>query len=157
MPCNVSYPYCCETGPDTRQVTCRSLGEQAVLDVSYRMGYESLQLHDTHPPVGTAGVRTYSPIRIVSGIIGSAVERWIVPQSKGHRDARENHMRHVPVLVVASVTVLIGIVAVIALLAVLKMTNLNDSVAFGIVLVAAMAIGLGVGFATLRVLKRTRK
>jgi ABC-type nickel/cobalt efflux system permease component RcnA len=65
-------------------------------------------------------------------------------------------VRHVTVLVVASVTVLIGIVAVIALLAVLKMTNLNDSVAFGIALVAAMAIGLGVGFATLRVLKRAK-
>jgi hypothetical protein len=66
-------------------------------------------------------------------------------------------MRHVPVLVAASVAVLIGIVAVVALLAVLEMTNLNDSVAFGIALVAAIAIGLGVGFATLGVFKRARE
>jgi ABC-type nickel/cobalt efflux system permease component RcnA len=66
-------------------------------------------------------------------------------------------MRHVPVLVAASVTVLVGIVAVIALLTVLKTTKLNDSVAFGIALVAAMAIGIGVGFTTLGVFKRMRK
>jgi hypothetical protein len=33
----VSYSYCCETCPDTRQVTCRSSREQAVLDVSPRL------------------------------------------------------------------------------------------------------------------------
>jgi ABC-type nickel/cobalt efflux system permease component RcnA len=66
-------------------------------------------------------------------------------------------MRYVSVLVAASVSVLVGIVAVIALLTVLKMTNLSDSAAFGIALVAAMAIGIGVGFATLGVFKRVRK
>jgi hypothetical protein len=66
-------------------------------------------------------------------------------------------MRHVPVLVAASATVLVGIVAVIVLLTVLKMTDLSDSVAFGIALVAAVAIGMGVGFATLVVFRRARR
>jgi small-conductance mechanosensitive channel len=117
-----------------------------------RFSYMTLTRRSALPASEPAG-----PMRGVIGSIGPAVERGIVPKPKGHRDVREDHMRHVPVLVVASVTVLIGIVAVFALLAVLKMTNLHDSVAFGIVLVAAMAIGLGVGFASLGVLKRARK
>jgi hypothetical protein len=43
------------------------------------------------------------------------------------------------------------------LLTVLKMTDLSDSVAFGIALVAAVAIGMGVGFATLVVFRRARR
>lgn len=65
-------------------------------------------------------------------------------------------MKYVPVLAAAAAALLVGMIVVIVLFVILTSTDLNRSVAFGIALVAGMALGLGVGFATKARLKRMR-
>jgi hypothetical protein len=66
-------------------------------------------------------------------------------------------MRYIPVLVGAAAALLVGAIVVVALLAILASIGLDTSLAFGITLLTAIALGVGVGVATQRKLKKMRK
>lgn len=65
--------------------------------------------------------------------------------------------KYVVVLLGACAALIVGAITVVVLLALLASTGLNDSIAFGITLLVATTLGMAVGSAALRKLRKIGK